>query len=77
MSDEMMDYAQLCAEYKLRPGTAHWLVHKRKIPFVRLGKRLVRFRRAQIETWIREREVTAADVAGGGETMSGAEGEKK
>ena len=38
-------------------GTVHQLVHQRRIPHVRLGRRFIRFRRAEIETWLQQHAV--------------------
>lgn len=40
-------------------GTLYALVHDRRIPHVRLSRRLVRFRRADLDRWMSERSVGA------------------
>jgi len=57
--DEMLDYNQLAEEFNIKKGTLHCWVHQHKIPHVRLGPRFVRFRRSEIEAWMREKDVPA------------------
>ncbi|MBN8609631.1 MAG: helix-turn-helix domain-containing protein [Deltaproteobacteria bacterium] len=38
-------------------GTIHQLVHKRRIPHIRLGRRFVRFSRADVRAWLEARRV--------------------
>ncbi len=40
-------------------GTLYSLVHERRIPHVRLSRRLVRFRRLDLERWMAERTIAA------------------
>lgn len=57
----LLSYTQVATRYGLKVGTLYALVHQRRIPHVRLGRRFVRFREAEIEGWI-----TQNVVAGGG-----------
>ena len=52
MEDKLLTYAELATFLSMPVGTVYYLVHRRQIPFVRLGRRLVRFRRSQIEQWL-------------------------
>jgi excisionase family DNA binding protein len=52
MSDEMMTYAEVASMTGLPLGTLYSLVSQRRIAHVRLGKRLVRFRRTEIVAWL-------------------------
>ncbi len=38
-------------------GTLYSLVHQRRIPHVRLGRRLVRFSRRSLESWLNQHSV--------------------
>jgi excisionase family DNA binding protein len=54
------DVARLCG---VPIGTVYSWVHLRRVPHLRLGRRLVRFRRSAVETWLKEREVRPIDRA--------------
>ncbi|MCK9462898.1 MAG: helix-turn-helix domain-containing protein [Proteobacteria bacterium] len=60
--DELLDYLQVSEEYNVRKGTLYCWVHQKRIPHIRLGKRFVRFRRPEIEAWLKERELTRSDL---------------
>jgi len=62
VTDEMLDYGQMAKEFNIKKGTLHCWVHQRKIPHIRLGPRLVRFRRVHIEEWLKEREVASTTI---------------
>lgn len=64
MDSDLLDYTQASEEFNLKKGTLAWLVHERRIPHIRLGRRLVRFDRRSVEAWLREREVTTNDIGG-------------
>ena len=55
--DEKLTYEQLSIEWDVPKSTLYAWVHRRQIPFIRLGKRLVRFSRKAIEQWERERSI--------------------
>jgi excisionase family DNA binding protein len=57
--EELKTYAWLRRRTGLPPGTLYALVHDGRIPHVRLGKRLVRFRKRDIDHWLKERTVPA------------------
>ncbi len=48
------EVAELLGYKKLNP--LYMLVHRRQIPFVRLGERILRFRLSDIEAWIESRK---------------------
>lgn len=50
--DPLLTYAQAAAILGLRLGTLYQLVHERRIPHVRLGRRLVRFDPSTLALWI-------------------------
>ncbi len=50
--NEYIDYRGLTKKFGFKQGTAYALVHQRRIPHVRLSKRLVLFRVKDIEAWI-------------------------
>ena len=62
-SPDMLDYPQTATLLGVKLGTLYSLVSRREIPHHRLGRRLVRFERAEIESWIRARAVPAAQSA--------------
>lgn len=57
---ELLDYDSLSEKLKVPKGTLYWLVNKKKIPFIRLGGRTVRFCPHQIKKWIEEGEMKEA-----------------
>lgn len=57
MSDDLLTYAQLGEVIGFPLGTLYSMVKKKQIPHVRLGRRLVRFRRNEIERWLQSRSV--------------------
>ena len=65
--DEHFSPKQLATFMGVPIGTVYSMVCKRQIPHLRLSKRLVRFSRAEIEKWMRERRVSiqATEARGG------------
>ncbi|WP_438033750.1 helix-turn-helix transcriptional regulator [Sorangium sp. So ce204] len=61
--DEVMDYGAAAAFTGLAQGTVRAMVCRRQIPHLRLGPRLVRFRRSDLEGWLRERLVLPRPTA--------------
>ena len=57
MESEMLDYRQAARLCGLKVGTLYSMVARREIPHVRLGRRLVRFRRPSLLRWMADREV--------------------
>ena len=43
-------------------GTVHCWVSRRLLPHLRLGKRLVRFRRAELQAWLDSHQVPAKEA---------------
>lgn len=60
--DELFTYAQAAKFLNVRIGTLYALVSRKQVPHVRLGKRLVRFRRSALTTLIAERSIDAAQT---------------
>lgn len=65
---EMLNYCDAARMIGVPIGTLYGWVGRRQIPHVRLGPRLVRFRRAEIDEWIEKRRVPALDPAASGTT---------
>lgn len=59
MDDDLMTYADVEKRTGIKVGTLYWTVANKEIPHVRLGKRMVRFRRAEIEQWLQSHSVPA------------------
>jgi excisionase family DNA binding protein len=59
---ELLTYDELHQITHLPKGTLYAMVAKGEIPHTRLGRRLVRFPRAEIMRWLRERTVLPKDV---------------
>ena len=55
--DDLLTYAQTSKAYNIKRGTLYALVAQHRIPHVRLGRRLVRFSRSALDTWLREHSV--------------------
>ena len=51
-ADDMLTYKQAAAFLNISINTLYSLVHQRRVPHVRLGRRLVRFRRAALREWL-------------------------
>lgn len=54
---KLLTYAEVEHEYRIKLGTLYSMVQKRQIPHIRIGPRLVRFQRAELERWLAERAV--------------------
>jgi excisionase family DNA binding protein len=52
MEQELLTYLQTSQIIGVPLGTLYALVAESRIPHVRLGPRLVRFRRSEIEAWL-------------------------
>lgn len=57
--EELLTYADAAKLLGMKVGTLRNWVWKKRIPHIRLGKQLVRFRRADLESWIAARRVEA------------------
>jgi excisionase family DNA binding protein len=55
---ELLTYTQAANLLGLKLSTLYAMVSRRQVPHVRLGGRLVRFDRAELETWLGERRVS-------------------
>ena len=53
---EILTKAEVAEMLKMSPKTISYMVHTQQIPFLRLGKRRVRFSRVSLEQWIKDRE---------------------
>ncbi len=60
MHGPMLNYRQAAELVGVPLGTMYAWVNRRQIPHVRLGGRLVRFRREALEAWLAEHDVPAA-----------------
>jgi excisionase family DNA binding protein len=58
--DEMLTYHAVSELLGIKLGTLYSMVARKEIPHVRLGPRLIRFRRSELDAWIRERSVAAS-----------------
>jgi excisionase family DNA binding protein len=57
---DLLTYDQAAKVLNLKIGTLYALVSQSRVPHVRLGRRLVRFSRAELEKWLREHSVAPA-----------------
>ena len=58
---DFLTYAQLAKLTQIKLGTLYTLVSQYRIPHVRIARRIVRFRRDEIEAWLEQRHVPVAD----------------
>lgn len=61
---EMMTYSQLSKHLGLSVNTLYGMVHDRRIPHIRLSKRLVLFDAAEITAWLNASRNSAVCKAG-------------
>lgn len=59
--EEMLTYEQLSRRTGIKVNTLYGLVSQRRIPHVRIGRRLVRFDPVVIERWLRDKYVVTAE----------------
>jgi excisionase family DNA binding protein len=52
MSELLLTYREVAEKYGFRLGTLYALVHQGRMPFTRLGPRFIRFRAADVESWL-------------------------
>ena len=57
MDDELLTYAQAASLVNLKLGTLYALVSQKRVPHLRLGRRLVRFSRSELTAWLRQHAV--------------------
>jgi excisionase family DNA binding protein len=55
--DDLVTYAEASKILNLKLGTLYALVAQRRVPHVRLGRRLVRFARGELQEWVRNHTV--------------------
>jgi excisionase family DNA binding protein len=55
--DNFMTYGQVATMLGVRRGTIYSWVHRREIPFLRIGRRLVRFSKRRVAEWLTTRAV--------------------
>ena len=55
--DELLTYRDVAALLGVRLGTIYSMVARRQIPFVRVGRRLVRFSKRRTKEWLDTRSV--------------------
>ncbi len=53
---ELLNAKKVAALLGIRPWTVYQLVKRGELPAVRIGSRIVRFRRESIENWMTARE---------------------
>lgn len=57
---DLLNYKEAARMLNVPKGTLYAWVHRREVPFVRLGKRLVRFSRSALHAWLNARAITPA-----------------
>lgn len=57
MQKTILSYAEAAELLGIVRNTLYSMVRRKRIPHVRLGSRLVRFRRAELEAWMEARSV--------------------
>lgn len=60
----LLTYLEAAALLGLPLGSLYSMVHQRRIPHIRLGPRLVRFRRSEVEAWLDSHAVPARSERG-------------
>jgi len=55
--DELLTYRDVATLLGVRLGTIYSMVARRQIPFVRVGRRLVRFSKRRTKEWLDTRAV--------------------
>jgi excisionase family DNA binding protein len=60
-SQVLLSYDELAALLNISKNSIYALVSRKRIPFVRIGPRTVRFIVADIETWLDERSREGSD----------------
>jgi excisionase family DNA binding protein len=63
MQGKLISYDDAAALLGLARGTLASMVHRRQIPHVRMGPRLVRFDQEELVAWWNERRVAVAKAA--------------
>lgn len=52
MTESLLTVADLCERLSVKPDWAYQAVHRREIPFIKLGHRSLRFDAKAIEAWL-------------------------
>jgi excisionase family DNA binding protein len=52
--EDLLGIKEVSEKLKVKESTLRSWVHYRKIPIVRVGRRLIRFRQSAIEQWIED-----------------------
>jgi excisionase family DNA binding protein len=60
-ADALLTYAEAAAHLGIKTGTLHSLVHARRVPHLRFGKRFVRFRKVDLNAWIEQHAIAAIE----------------
>jgi len=60
---ELLSYQEAANLLHVQIGTVYSWVSKKMIPHIRLGPRLVRFKREEIEAWVEEKQVSTPSVS--------------
>jgi len=56
MAEELMTLEEVCAYLKVRKSTVYQWIKNGEIPFIRKGKKIIRFRKAKIDDWLKAHE---------------------
>ncbi|HMI85973.1 MAG TPA: tyrosine-type recombinase/integrase [Polyangiaceae bacterium] len=57
VEEELLNYVDAAKLLSVPKGTLYAWVHRREIPFVRLGKRVIRFSRTELTRWLESKSV--------------------
>jgi excisionase family DNA binding protein len=63
MQKKYVGYGKAAEHFDIKIASLYALVHERRIPHIRLGKRLVRFCLEDLEAWFNEHRVEAKETA--------------
>lgn len=55
MNNQLVTVKQLCERLSCESSYVYRLVHERRIPFIKLGHRQLRFDQHEIDAWIADR----------------------
>lgn len=62
--DQYLSYQEASRLLSVRTGTLYSWVSRKVIPYTRVGPRVVRFRRSDLEAWLNGRSVKPAETGG-------------
>ena len=60
---DLLTYEEAANVLNLKIGTLYALVAQGRVPHVRLGRRLVRFSRVELDAWVRQHRIEPASEA--------------